>query len=101
MQRIDMSTDPGFRVLAKTGRSEAATMVLKPGTGTGGPDNRHQSSDQWLFVVSGEARATVAGKELELRQGDLLMIEAGETHEIYNSGPGPFETLNFYAPPAY
>jgi mannose-6-phosphate isomerase-like protein (cupin superfamily) len=76
-------------------------MVLEPGTATGGPDNRHQTSDQWMFVVAGHASATVAGHEVELGEGDLLMIEAGETHEIRNTGAVPFETLNFYAPPAY
>jgi mannose-6-phosphate isomerase-like protein (cupin superfamily) len=101
MRRIDMSPETGFRVLAKTGRSQAATMVLEPGATTGGPDNSHEHSDQWMFVVAGEAQATVAGRDVDLRQGDLLMIEAGEPHEIRNTGPIPFETLNFYAPPAY
>ena len=101
MRRIDTGTDKGFRVLAKTMRSEAATMVLEPGSATGGPENRHQSSDQWLFVVAGKAAAVVAGREVELQPGDLLMIEAGESHEIRNTGLVPFETLNFYAPPAY
>jgi mannose-6-phosphate isomerase-like protein (cupin superfamily) len=101
MKRIDMSAEYGFRLLANTGRSQAATMVLAPGTSTGGAENRHEASDQWMFVIGGRGKAVVSGKEVYLNQGDLLMIEAGETHEISNVGRVPFETLNFYAPPAY
>lgn len=101
MKHIQVSADKGFQVIAGTRRSQAATMVLDPGTSTGGPHNKHQDSDQWLFVLSGTGRATVAGKQLDLNPGTLLLIEAGETHEIINTGDRPLETLNFYAPPEY
>jgi mannose-6-phosphate isomerase-like protein (cupin superfamily) len=94
------STNSGFRVIAKTGRSEAATMILQPGESTGGPDNRH-GSDQWMYVVAGQGEAVVEGHDVALDEGDLLMIEAGESHEVRCRGERPFETLNIYAPPAY
>ena len=90
-----------FKVLAKTKRSEAAVMELEPNDSTGGDDNKHAGEDQWLYVVSGEGKAVVAGKEQNLQPGSLLLIEAGETHEISNTGKGLLRTLNFYAPPAY
>ena len=67
-----------FRIVGETSRSQAATMVLKPGASTGGDDNVHKSADQWLYVVS-----------------------AGERHEIRNDGAHPLVTINVYAPPAY
>lgn len=96
--RIDSSS--GFEVLAGTGRSQAA-MTLAPGHFTGGPNNRHERSDQWLYVISGEGRAILHGEEHALSAGDLLLIEAGEAHEIINAGEHPLETLNIYAPPEY
>jgi len=42
-----------FRIVAGTARSQAATMILRPGQATGGQDNVHPESDQWLYVVSG------------------------------------------------
>ncbi len=81
--------------------SQAATMVLAPGEKTGGPDNKHPKSDQWLYVVSGNGKATVNGEELELSKGDLILIEAGDTHEIKAGSDQSLETLNFYSPPAY
>jgi len=101
MQRIQLAPDSGFTVVAGTTRSQAATMVLAAGTSTGGSANRHASADQWLYVLSGSGSATVAGDDVPLSAGVLLLIEAGETHEIRNEADEPRRTLNVYAPPAY
>jgi mannose-6-phosphate isomerase-like protein (cupin superfamily) len=90
-----------FAVLTGNGRSQAAVMVLAPGESTGGPDNRHPESDQWLYVASGEGAVKIEGHVHIVRRGSLLLIERGEAHEIQNEGDEPLETLNFYVPPAY
>lgn len=90
-----------FAVITGNARSQAAIMVLGVGDSTGGPDNRHGGSDQWLFVASGEGSATIGDQVHVLRPGTLLLIEKGETHEIRNEGGEPLHTLNFYVPPAY
>lgn len=101
MERVPVtSPEGGFHIIAKTARSEAATMTLEPGEATGGPENRH-ASDQWMYVVAGHGKAVVEGREVVLDEGDLLVIEAGERHEVRCAGERPFETLNIYAPPAY
>jgi len=76
-------------------------MVIKPGDCEGGPDNKHEGADQWLFVLSGVGEATVSKKKRKLSAGTLLLIEAGEPHEIKNTGKSPLRTVNFYAPPEY
>ena len=76
-------------------------MELEPDQSTGGADNKHAGEDQWLYVVSGTGKAIVAGKEQTLQPSSLLLIEAGETHEISNTGNSVLRTLSFYAPPAY
>jgi mannose-6-phosphate isomerase-like protein (cupin superfamily) len=91
----------GFRVAFGNRRGQAATMVIAPGDGEGGPDNRHRGADQWLFVVAGTGTATIAGRRRRLRPGTLLLIERGTTHEIRNTGRAMLETLNLYVPPAY
>jgi mannose-6-phosphate isomerase-like protein (cupin superfamily) len=102
MERIDTTRMAGFfDVVGGTERSQAATMVLAPGQSTGGPDNAHAASDQWLYVAAGEGTATVDGDEIDLGAGTLLLVEPGETHEIENTGAEPLETINVYAPPEY
>jgi mannose-6-phosphate isomerase-like protein (cupin superfamily) len=101
MRHLAIVPETGFEILGGTSRSQAATMVLAPGSSTGGPDNQHASSDQWLYVMAGQGEAIVNGDRVVLRPGSLLLIEAEEAHEITNTGQHPLETLNIYAPPEY
>lgn len=101
MKHMQLDFMAGFKVMLGNERSEAAAMVLRPGEHTGGPDNRHRGSDQWLYVVSGEGSAKIDGALHLLRPGTLVLIERGETHEIHNNGQEPLRTLNTYVPPAY
>ncbi len=101
MQHKHLQFGKGFRVVLGDDHSQAAQMTLGPGETEGGPDNRHRGTDQWLFVVSGEGMAVVEGKRVELREGTLVLIQRGETHEIRNTGREPLRTLNVYVPPAY
>ncbi|CAN5913155.1 cupin domain-containing protein [soil metagenome] len=101
MKLLQIEHGNGFRLLTGTESGQAATMVLPPGGSTGGPENRHENSDQWLYVLSGTGRAVVEGEEKEFGEGTLLLIEAGEAHEVFNTGESPLDTLNIYSPPEY
>jgi mannose-6-phosphate isomerase-like protein (cupin superfamily) len=99
--RVEGADAVGFRVVAGTPRSQAAWMTLAAGESTGGPDNRHAESDQWLFVVSGSGTAIVDGERVPLAGGDLLLIAAGEGHEIRAADEAALVTVNVSAPPEY
>ncbi len=101
MRHAQADFSEAFAVITGNDRSQAAVMVLTPGESTGGPDNRHPDSDQWLYVASGEGSAVIEGELHTLRPGTVLLIERGEAHEIRSGEDGPLETLNFYVPPAY
>ena len=101
MRRTHLAFDRFFDVRLTTDDAQAAEMTLEPGQSTGGPDNAHADSDQWLYVVSGSGRAVVEGETVRLDSGDLVVVEAGETHEIENDGNEPLQTLNLYVPPDY
>jgi mannose-6-phosphate isomerase-like protein (cupin superfamily) len=76
-------------------------MTLSPGDAEGGAENRHRSSDQWLYVLSGTGIALVNRKRIPLRPGTLLLIERHNRHEIKCTGRMVLRTLNFYVPPGY
>lgn len=101
MKHNELALDAEFEVVASVRGAQVASMTLAPGSGTGGPDNRHRGADQWLFVVSGEGLAIIDGKHQPLRAGSLLVIERGEAHEIRCTGGEPLRTIDFYSPPAY
>lgn len=90
-----------FKILAQTRAVQAAVMTLGPGDDTGEPDNEHPDSEQWLLVLAGTGRAKVGRRTAALKEGSLLVVERGETHQVKNTGRRPLVTLNFYAPPAY
>ena len=101
MKRKTLRFGEGFRVAVGNRRAQAAEMVIPPGDCEGGPDNRHRGADQWLFVVSGHGAAIVKGRRVPLREGTVLLIEKGDTHEVRNTGRGLLKTVNVYVPPAY
>lgn len=101
MQIAQLTLTEAFKVLFSLHQVQAAEMVIAPGEGEGGPDNRHRGADQWLYVVDGDGTAIVDGQSHPLQGGSLLAIERGQAHEIRNTGTRPLKTVNFYHPPAY
>ena len=104
MKHVQMQLDGSgnfFKVIAEASHSQVAVMTLGVSESVGGPNNVHGSSEQWLYVVSGVGEAVVAGERVDLSVGSILLIEAGEGHEIINTGNEPLRTMNVYAPPEY
>ncbi|HEY2737902.1 MAG TPA: cupin domain-containing protein, partial [Thermoanaerobaculia bacterium] len=62
---------------------------------------RHDKSDRWVFVLAGSGKAVVGGIDAKLATGTLLLIEAGEPHELDNISEDPLILLNIYGPPAH
>src|SRR5437588_9520349 len=93
MPRKQLRFGKGFSVALSNKRAQAATMVIAPGDGEGGPDNRHRGADQWLFVVSGTGLAILGGRRHLIRARSVVLIERGTTHEIRNTGRTPLVTL--------
>jgi mannose-6-phosphate isomerase-like protein (cupin superfamily) len=101
MKSDQLSFRPGFRLSVGNVRSQAAVMVLSVGGKEGGPDNFHRGADQWLFVVEGTGAAIINGRKASLKPGTIVLIEAGDRHEIRNTGRSLLKTVSVYAPPAY
>ncbi|MDT3433475.1 cupin domain-containing protein [Haloarcula sp. 1CSR25-25] len=99
MEQVHLGFDRYFEVVMETDEAQAAEMTVEPGRSVGGPENYHEDSDQWLFVVSGTGAVTVDSDTRRVDAGDLVRIETGERHGIENDGDEPLETVNFYTPP--
>jgi mannose-6-phosphate isomerase-like protein (cupin superfamily) len=101
MKSDQLSFRPGFRLSVGNVRSQAAVMVIPTAGKEGGPDNLHKGADQWLLVTEGVGEAVINGRAKKLRQGTMLLIEAGDRHEIRNTGRALLKTVSVYVPPAY
>jgi mannose-6-phosphate isomerase-like protein (cupin superfamily) len=101
MKSDQLSFRPGFRLSVGNTRSQAAVMVLAVGGKEGGSDNLHKGADQWLLVIEGSGEATINGRAKQLKPGTMVLIEAGDRHEIRNIGRSLLKTVSVYVPPAY
>jgi mannose-6-phosphate isomerase-like protein (cupin superfamily) len=101
MKSDQLSFRPGFRLSVGNARSQTAVMVLPAGGKEGGPDNNHRGADQWLFVVEGTGTAIINGHKTSLKAGTMVLIEAGDRHEIRNTGRSLLKTVSVYVPPAF
>ena len=75
------------REYCRTDKLWFGTSTLQPGQ-TGGIDPGHPGAQETFFVSQGEVivREPNSGKCYELHQGDMLLIEEGEPHELTNIG---------------
>src|SRR5690349_17096505 len=99
MKHVNATKKQGlFKPLMETAALQAATMVLRPGQSSSDDvENEHPRAEQWIFVVSGNGRATVGKRSVKVAEGSLLLIEKGEAHRITNTGRMEMVTVNFYA----
>lgn len=54
--------------------------------------------DQILTFTSGKGKATIAGKDQEVKGGDLIIVPAGTQHQFVNTGPTPLILYTVYSP---
>ena len=90
-----------FHLLETTGRTQTATMTLKPGEATAEKPEAHPHSDQTVVVLDGELVAEVGGEREVIRSGQSLIIPAGVKHRFRNDARNAAFAFTVYAPPAY
>ena len=54
--------------------------------------------DQILTFTSGTGKATIAGKDQDVKAGDLIIVPAGTQHQFVNTGPTPLILYTVYSP---
>ena len=52
------------------------------------PKTYVQSQDEWVLLVSGEAKLDVAGQTVELKAGDYLFLPSGTAHTVKSASEG-------------
>lgn len=92
--------NPWFReVIATGGHSQLVVMTLPPGVEIG--EEIHETIDQTLVLVDGEADAILDGVSTAVGPGDLVFVPAGTRHNVINRGAGDLRLYTVYAPPAH
>ncbi|TKA72177.1 hypothetical protein B0A55_07882 [Friedmanniomyces simplex] len=86
-----------FRKVMHTGLySQLVSMEIPVGGDIG--DEVH-TVDQVLIFTSGEGKATVAGKDQDVKATDVVVVPAGTQHQFINtSKTQPLELVTVYSP---
>lgn len=90
-----------FKMLGSSAHLQIALMSLESEQASGEFGTDHPDSDQAVYVLSGRGKALIGERTLALEPGDLVVIQAGEKHQLIGDAEEPFKTLNIYCPIAY
>ena len=86
-----------FRQVLYTARNcQLVLMALKPSEEIG--EEIHQL-DQFFRVEEGDGEAVLDGVRTAIRAGFAILVPAGASHNIVNTGSAPLKLYTLYAPP--
>jgi len=89
-----------FREVVATGpHSQVVVMSIPPGGEIG--EETHDTIDQVLVIVDGEADTIIEGVPTTVHAGDLIQVPAGTRHNVVNRGAGDLRMYTIYAPPGH
>ena len=86
-----------FRRVLYTGEfCQLVVMSLPPGESIGAEVH---TLDQFFRVEEGSGVAVLGGVRTDVRAGSAVLVPAGATHDIINTGRVPLQVSTLYAPP--
>lgn len=87
------------RVLYTAEHSQLVLMSLEPGEDIG--EEIHETIDQFIRVEAGAGRAKLGEAEYPVTDGTAIVVPAGITHNITNTGEAPLKLYTIYSPPEH
>lgn len=86
-----------FRTVLFTGDKTQLVVMNIPVGGEIGKE-KHPHVEQSLFILSGQAKVTLDGKETEMGAGDVVVVTPGTKHNLINVGAEPLKVYTIYGP---
>lgn len=86
-----------FRKVLYTGEyMQLVLMSLAPNEEIG--SEIHESNDQFFRFDRGEGKVIINDNEYEVRDGFAVVVPAGATHNVINTGTGDLKFYTIYSP---
>lgn len=93
----DTLENTNFRKVLYTGQYSQLVVMSVPAGEEIGEETHGQ--DQFIRIEAGEGKAVIDGTEHEIRDGVAVVVPAGATHNIINTGSDDLKLYSLYAPP--
>lgn len=95
-ERTEANKD--FRHVLYTGKNlQLVLMSLKPGQDIG--QETHKKHDQFFRIEKGKGKLIIDGVTHKLKSGAGILVPAGATHNLINTGDKPMKIYTIYGPP--
>jgi mannose-6-phosphate isomerase-like protein (cupin superfamily) len=79
---------------------EITLLFVEAEPGRGPSLHRHPYAEVFI-VQEGQATFTIAGEQLAVQAGDILVAHAGEPHSFVSSGSGPLRQIDIHLSPTF
>lgn len=100
VDRTTVLANTDFRRVVYTGPHLQAVLMSVP-SGLEIGEEVHSKHDQAIVLVVGEGKATVGGEKFAIHPGDVIIVPAGQYHNLKNLGPGDLKLVSFFTPTHY
>lgn len=81
---MDFATERSARkAIFKEGHFDTGLLLYTPGQTT--PDHKHSDIDEIFYVISGEGTIAINGKDVLVKEKDIIFSPNGETHGFINT----------------
>jgi mannose-6-phosphate isomerase-like protein (cupin superfamily) len=89
-----------FRRVLYTGKHlQLVLMALKPDEEIGA--ETHLGHDQFFRVEKGKGEVWIEGERTKIKRDDAIIVPAGASHNIVNTGSKSLKLYTLYAPPQH
>ena len=68
-----------------------ARIVLRPGARV--PEHRHEGDFEAYYILSGTGRINDNGVSKDVKAGDVILTDCGESHALENTGDSDLEFM--------
>jgi len=96
IEALATRNDDFRQVLYTAKHCQLVVMALQPGEEIGSEVHK---LDQFFRVEAGTGEAVLDGVRTAIRPGFAIVVPAGATHNIANTGTAPLKLYTLYAPP--
>lgn len=89
-----------YRRVLYTGKNiQLVLMSLKPDDEIG--EEVHEDRDQFFRIEQGEGAVVIDGVRTTVKADDAIIVPAGASHNVINSGSKDLRLYSLYAPPEH